>query len=320
MVDLMSGPNYPLAKGFEMAGWRIYAVDWVFGDGHDISKPDNQETIRKQLKHADFIWAALDCSDKSRIREIPRQHANGKAMPGPLRSEEFPMGLPGLQGHDKERVAASNEAAEFILGELRLHQSRGGTSGRENPANSLHWYTPTEKGMFKQGTWWDKHYDACSLQGVRRKKQCIRHDVEEIRLWPDMRCRHGHHPQEWTPQVNKDGKTWYPSKEEAEYTACLVFHIVYSVSAWACRVGRAKLAVPRCPPVECTGDRREWLAIDTRAFRGWAMIPMALAVGLDIGEITKEESMGVIPSRQQIWSERDRQLAADEVYIGHGHH
>ena len=83
MVDLMSGPNYPLAKGFEMAGWRIYAVDWVFGDGHDISKPDNQETIRKQLKHADFIWAALDCSDKSRIRDIPRQHANGKAMPGP---------------------------------------------------------------------------------------------------------------------------------------------------------------------------------------------------------------------------------------------
>ena len=69
-----------MAKGFEMAGWRIFAVDRMFGEGHDLSKPDNQVTIRKQLKHEDFIWAALD---KSRIGEIPRQHASGKAMPSP---------------------------------------------------------------------------------------------------------------------------------------------------------------------------------------------------------------------------------------------
>ncbi len=237
MVDIMSGPNYPLAKAFEMAGWHILAVDLLFGEGHDLSKLNNQEKIKGHLKLADFIWAALDCSDKTRIREIPRKHADGRAMPSPLRSVEFPMGVPELQGHDKERVAASNAAAEFILGELRLHQSRGGCSGKENPANSLHWYTPTEVGMSKQSTWWDKLYNACTLQEARRKKQRIRHDVEEIRLWPDMRCRHLHHPQEWTPQVDKDGRTWYPSKEEAEYTACLVFHVVDSVSTWACRVG-----------------------------------------------------------------------------------
>ncbi len=184
----------------------------------------------------------------------------------------------------------------------------------------MHWYTPTEVGMFKQGTWWDRIYDACTFQGAGRKKQCIRHDVEEIRLWPDMRCRHLHHPQEWTPQVDEDGRTWYPSKEEAEYTACLVFHIVYSVSAWACRVGRAKLAIPRRPPVECNGDRREWLQLDARALRGWATIPMAPDVGLDIDGITKEESYGIIPSRHRIKRKRDQQLAANEVYIGHGHH
>jgi len=50
------------------------------------------------------------------------------------------------------------------------------------------------------------------------------------------------------------------------------------------------------------------------------MIPMALAVGLDIGEITKEESRGVIPSRHQISSKLGQTLKADEVYIGHGHH
>jgi len=179
MVDIMCGPNYPLAKGFEMAGWRILVVDWWFGGEHDLSRSDNQVTMRRRLKHAGFIWAALDCSDKSRIREISRKHADGRVMPPPLRSEEFPMGLPGLQGHDKERVTASNAAAEFILGELRLHQSRGGTSGRENPANSLHWHTPTEASMFKQGTWWDKQYDACTLQGTRTRKQRIRTSTDE---------------------------------------------------------------------------------------------------------------------------------------------
>ena len=84
----MSGPNYPVAKDFEMAGWRIFAVDLLFGEEHDLSKLDNQERIRLQLKHADFIWAALDCSDKTRIREIRREHADGRAMPSPLRSVE----------------------------------------------------------------------------------------------------------------------------------------------------------------------------------------------------------------------------------------
>ena len=46
MVDIMSGPNYPLAKGFEMSGWRILPLDILFGDEYDLSKLDNQERIR----------------------------------------------------------------------------------------------------------------------------------------------------------------------------------------------------------------------------------------------------------------------------------
>jgi len=65
MVDIMSGLNCPLAKAFEMAGWRIFAVGWLLGKEHDLSKLDNQGTMRRRLKQADFIWAALDFSDKS---------------------------------------------------------------------------------------------------------------------------------------------------------------------------------------------------------------------------------------------------------------
>ena len=163
MVDIMCGPNAPLSKAFVLAQWRIAVVDRVFGAEHNLADPQVQVEVQGILRGADFIWAALDCSTKSRVRDIPRRFADGREMPAPLRSETHPMGLPGLQGRDKERVTNDNEAAEFVLGELRMHQERGGASGRENPANSLHWCTPTEVGMFSQGKWFDKFYDTCTF-------------------------------------------------------------------------------------------------------------------------------------------------------------
>ena len=50
VVDSMSGPNKPLAKAFELAGWRTFAVDLLFGKDHDLSKLENQEVIRKRFK------------------------------------------------------------------------------------------------------------------------------------------------------------------------------------------------------------------------------------------------------------------------------
>ena len=88
----MHATEHVLAEGSVVTGWCILAADWVFGRKHDLAKLRNQVAIGEQLKRS---WAALDCSDKLRIREIPRQHASGKAMPSPLKSEELPMGLPG---------------------------------------------------------------------------------------------------------------------------------------------------------------------------------------------------------------------------------
>ena len=191
MADIMSGPNAPLTKGFLMAQWRTIPVDRIFGEHHDLSDVKVQMELHNLLTKADFVWAALDCSTKSRCRQIPSR-IPGKQLPPPLRSDEHPMGLPGLQGSDKERVTTDNAAAEFALAELKVHRGRGGGSGRENPENSLHWSTPTELDMLAEGVWHDQFYEACSLQGARRKKQRLRHDIEEIRCWPSMRCRHTH--------------------------------------------------------------------------------------------------------------------------------
>ena len=54
--------------------------------------------------------------------------------------------------------------------------------------------------------------------------------------------------------------------------------------------------------------------------RGGATIPVAPDTRLDIDRIKKEESYVTIPSRHRIKRRRDQQLAANEMYIGHGHH
>ena len=125
MADIMSGPNTPIAKGFLMAQWRTIPVDRLFGEHHDLSDVKVQTELHKMLLKVDFVWAALDCSTKTRCRNIPSK-IPGRKLPPPLRSDEHPMGLPGLQGSDKERFTTDNAAAEFVLAEFKMRQNRGG--------------------------------------------------------------------------------------------------------------------------------------------------------------------------------------------------
>ena len=302
-----------------MAQWRALPIDRLFGEHHDISDTGVQAGLHEQFKEADFMWAAIDCSTKTLARTIPSKIA-GKRLPPPLRSQEYPMGLPGLQGSDKERVTTDNDASEFVLSELKLHHARSGGSGRENPETSLHWSTPTERDMWDSGDWQDTLYHACCLQGTRRKRQKIRHDIEEILCWPSMKCRHMHHPEEWEPIANGDGSTFYPSHEEAEYTANLVFHIVVAASVWACRVGKAVIKIPRMPPVTTVGDKISWLQLDSRASREWAMIPMALSLGLNIGNYVAQELCDALPIRKVILPTMKDAMGADDIYVGQGNH
>ena len=88
--------------------------------------------VHRTAIKAGFIWVAFDCSTKSRITEIPRR-PGGPPVPLPLRSEDHPLGFPGFEEEEKERVDRDNESCEFILAELDSHRARGGASGRETP-------------------------------------------------------------------------------------------------------------------------------------------------------------------------------------------
>lgn len=299
-------------------GWRCLPVDWEISPDHDLSNPLRQQSLHDQLADADCIFAAFDCSTKSRAREIPRVFQDGRKAPGPLRSIDYPSGLPSLTASQQQRVATDNAACSFVLDEIASLAARGGISVRENPLRSLHWHYPQEVAMEKSNQWWDTDYAACCFAGARCKQQRLRHNVQEIADWPPIQCHHIHHPHEWDPWES-NGVHIYPSKEEAEYTAPLCFAISVACSWWAVRTGRATLRVPRAPTFETVGRRDTWLAIDSRALRSWAMTPLAISLGLrplDPHECSR------LPIRAEVSAclSKDGSLPPRHIYVGQGSH
>ena len=106
-------------------------IDILLDPTHDLSDATRQAILSEQLQEADCIMAALDCSTKSRAREIQLHFSDGRPGPKPLRSSEHPEGLPGLNPRDAARVERDNKAAEFVLEEIQAMVQRGGATIRE---------------------------------------------------------------------------------------------------------------------------------------------------------------------------------------------
>ena len=142
MADLMAGPNAPLTKAFISCGWRCLTVDWLLDPSHDLADERRQQSLSSQLEEVIFIAAAIDCSTKSRAREIPRRFEDGRPAPGPLRSEVqvYPDGLPICRGVTPSESTSTTRLATMCSQRSRSCElrDRGGGSVRENPARSLH--------------------------------------------------------------------------------------------------------------------------------------------------------------------------------------
>ena len=159
---------------------------------------------------------------------------------------------PTCMGGDLQRVVQDNAASDF---QLAIQHCQGRGALRENPNRSLHWEDPNEKWLYQQEGWYEYHYDSCCFNSVRKKSQRLRHNMIELCTLPPLHCAHWHDPSEWRPYQDDAGKRVYPSKEEAEYSAALVFTIAAAVSHWAVRQGFAVQKITRLPAVECAGGQ-----------------------------------------------------------------
>ena len=149
-------------RAFQTCPWQI-----SFASPRTIWHASFVLTELQALADRVFAAAALDCSAKSRAREIPRDLGDGKPGPRPWRSDRYPEGLPDLPMADQLRVSKDNLACSFVLTELQALADRGGGSVRENPLRSLHSKLTQEKQMMGTGPWQDTVYSACCFMGAR---------------------------------------------------------------------------------------------------------------------------------------------------------
>jgi len=305
-LDMFSGPNCPLSKAMMWCGWKIISpIDIAIDEDFDVTRPAVQKAIIAQLHQVHATCAAMDCSTKTRAREK-------QPGPLPLRTEQYPRGLPDLCGKDLTRVTVDNEASDFSLAIQDWMDAQGRAALRENPLNSLHWHDPVEVFLESSGSWSDMIYDACVFQGARRKCQRIRHNVNELSMLPSLRCGHIHHPHEWHRSGSK-----FPTKEEAEYTPSLVFTLAVCLSTWAVRRGFAIMGIARLPPIQTSGDVRSLLDWPAATLRTDLMTATALHLGLRPDEVQRRG----VPRRlvaADVFQE-SHTLPESHVYIGPGH-
>ena len=156
----------------------LQPIDFLIDAAFDVTDVVVQQAIGKVLPECHLVSAAIDCSTKSRIREIKLSGGRG---PRPLRSTQFPRGLPQLAVHEASRVASDNACSDFLLAVQHVLAEHGRGAFRENPSNSLHWDDPVEQVLNRSGDWADFHYFACVFLAPRKKSQIIRHNLKHMR-------------------------------------------------------------------------------------------------------------------------------------------
>ena len=223
--DVLSGLRFPLARAFSWAGWRVVTpIDLLIDKDFDINSQAVCAAIFHVLPQVHLLSCAVAYNTKSRAREISRP---GMSLPEPLRSAEFPRGLPELQPKDAARVAQDNEASDVQLALQQAVHEAGRGAFRENPRRSWHWQDPVEASL---PGWTDFDYDACCFQGARRKSQRIRHNLPELAMLPSPVCGHTHSPNEWQPASRDGVLPFFPRRTK------LSTQRVSSLPSWSVRV------------------------------------------------------------------------------------
>ena len=157
--------------------------------------------------------------------------------------------------------------------------------------------------------WLDTMYFRLQFMAARCKRQRLRHNIPEVSQWPVADCHHMHDASEWDPML-VDGSRLYPSKEEAEYTACLAFTIATSVSLWVVRMGFGyTLNVP------------SW----DNCAEG-ALVAVRLEIHEGVGDVADgmppdPAEAARVPRRVHVGEVLvDGELPHGHVYVGPGHH
>ena len=179
-----------------------------------------------------FVWWAPPCGTASRAREkkIPSWlRAQGAPEPRPLRSTEYPTGVPGLTRNERARVDSANMIYSLVVETVHILIGRNILFAIENPSRSHMWSFPGFPHL--AGTYLQVVFMACAHGGTRPKSTTIVTNAECLRCLA-AQCPGGHIHEKWAPVWTGTG--WkFPSAQESEYPKLLCDRISQAVSDYA---------------------------------------------------------------------------------------
>ena len=146
----------------------------------------------------------------SMARSIKRKGVSA----APLRSPQYPMGLPSLQGSNLDKVLAANKIYVGLAGFLDLLCSLKIPWTVENPESSLLWQLPCFEHLVRAYPL--VSFDMCCFGGARLTHRSLLTScpaLDHLR----QRCPGGHVHLPWKPFRKADGSMHFPTQEEAAY-------------------------------------------------------------------------------------------------------
>ena len=241
MVEIFAG-SCRLSKACKDVGFRATAVDKIKSRSEnftvyqcDLGDPLQLKLLKEYLAaeaeslvHAHF---APSCGTASRAREKRIPNVPLYRQPRPLRSDEYPEGLPHLSPKEKERVRLANISYDATMELISFLGELGVSCSCENPSNSLFWkYVTIRRGLAAIGGLLTA-FHSCMHGGARDKSTTFwSHNPrsKDVSLFESLSvfCDGSHQHAPWVPK-NHQGKMHYDNYEEAAYPVVLCQRIAH---------------------------------------------------------------------------------------------
>ena len=186
----------------------------------DLTLSSDQQILKQWMKSPVVVgvFLAPPCGTCSLARNIKLRDARGRPLhgPKPLRSTQWPEGLPGLKEKDRSRVSSANQLYNFLAELVDSAHELGIIVVVENPRSSLFWLTSFWKKV--QAPMHFSAHQACAYGGSRPKWTVLawNHSAFAIinKCCPGESECHRHKP--WG-LVHSESGTHFSTSEETAY-------------------------------------------------------------------------------------------------------
>lgn len=239
--ELMCGCGR-LAAALQAAGFRAIGVDWKGNKDSpvceyrvaDLTTTVGQTQVRNLVQDplTGCVTIAPPCGTASRAREIRRAHGPD---PKPLRSPEFPDGLPDLTPDQQKRVDAANILYAFTAEVFLYCCMHKIACVIENPSNSLFWTTSFIRRVFDEapeGCLDTLHTHMCMHGGGRNKKTKLLYCHMDLSSM-ELACDNSHSHKPWGLTRENLSESPFATAEERRYPALFCSRIA-ACAALAC--------------------------------------------------------------------------------------